>query len=110
MFSTVLIVPASLRAEANMLGEAMGWGPNNYSVPLSATGAEPASHFGLHAWAEQSFVDLMRGLGQGIVPPVQGMTPAQVVGVVSALVTSIRLDSSGHWDDVIAAQNLQVVT
>jgi hypothetical protein len=109
MFSTVLIIPAALQTEANTLGEAMGWGPNNYSVPLSADGSEPATHFGLHAWVEQTFVDLLGGVAQGQIPPVEGLTPAQVVEVVSALIVSIRPDSGGHWVEVLADNSLQRV-
>lgn len=46
MKSCVAIVPAALRA---------GDGPNNYSVPLSPTGAEPVTHYGLHGWVSGRF-------------------------------------------------------
>lgn len=45
MTSAVLIIPAALRSAANALGAAMGWGPENYTVPLSASGEAPATHW-----------------------------------------------------------------
>lgn len=106
MFSVVLIVPSSLRDQANMLGQAMGWGPGNYSVALYQDITLPASHYGLHAWAQQEFIDILGGVAQGVVPPVAGLAPQEVVGVVSSLVVSIRPDASGHWQDVIEAHGL----
>lgn len=109
MHSAVLIVPLAQHALADQLGEAMGWGPNNYSVPLSTSGSEPATHFGLHAWVTQDFVEMMAAVGSGNVPPVPGMTPAEVVEVTSALIVSIQTDSTGHWAGVLAENGLQVV-
>lgn len=111
MYSTVLIIPADLRSEANTLGEAMGWGPNNYSVPLSENGTEPATHYGLHAWSTQEFVDLMEGIGTGQVPPVAGMPQSQVIEVISALNSNpFRPDIRGHWVEVLETLGLQTLS
>lgn len=109
MQSAVLIIPVAQHALADQLGEAMGWGPNNYSVPLSPTRSEPTTHFGLHAWVEQSFVDLLSAAAQGQVPAIPGMTPAATAEVVSALVASIRPGSENHWSDVLSALGLTTV-
>lgn len=55
MSTCVLIVPADLRDRANELGAAMGWGSNNYTIPLTSNGttithwatnvADPAPEF-----------------------------------------------------------------
>ena len=106
--STVLIIPAELHAEANALGEAMGWGPNNYSVPLSATGAEPATHYGLHTWVEDSFLTLIEGVEQGAMPEgLTGYTLEGIQAIVAALIVSVRGDSAGHFDEVCSAHNIQ---
>ncbi len=42
MRSCVLLLPLDQVATGNAVGEAMGWGPTSYSVPLSADGSEPA--------------------------------------------------------------------
>jgi hypothetical protein len=68
MKSCVLIVPLAYHAAANQLAELMGWGPNSYSVPLSADGSEPATHYGLHAWVTPEFEAMIAGTGQGEMP------------------------------------------
>ena len=110
MLSAVLIIPASLRDQANALGEAMGWGPDNYSVPLSASGSEPPTHFGLHAWAQPSFAAMLAGVAQGDVPEVPGLSAAQVAEVVGALIVSFAEIAGWHWERVLADNGLQVVT
>lgn len=106
MFSTVLIIPENLREEANTLGEAMGWGPDNYSVPLSD--GVGVTHYGLHAWSTQEFVDMMAAVGAGNIPPVPGLTREQVIAVTSALTVSIRPSSDGHWQEVLTEEELTV--
>jgi len=59
--SFVAIAPASSRAAANDLAEGLGWGPNNFSVPLSATGEEPPTHYGLVTNVTPSFLGLLDG-------------------------------------------------
>ena len=109
MQSAVLIIPVAQHALADQLGEAMGWGPKNYSVALSPTGSEPATHYGLHAWVEQSFVDLLSFAAQGQVPPIPGMTPEATAEVVAALAASIRPGSEGHWSEVLSVLGLTTV-
>lgn len=57
--SCALVIPAANLAEMNAIGEALGYGPGNISVPLSANGLDPATHYGCHTWAEQSFIDML---------------------------------------------------
>lgn len=57
--SCALIIPASYRAEMNSIGEAVGYGPNSLSVPLSADGSEPATHYACHTWCNQVFLDML---------------------------------------------------
>ena len=56
MTSAVLIVPAANRDEANAFGEAQGYGPNSYSVPLTPDGTT-ITHWGCRAEVGQSFID-----------------------------------------------------
>lgn len=107
MYSVVLITPAALHAKANALAEAMGYGPNNYSIQLSANGAGPASHWGLHVWAGQAFVDQ---LASGELPEGVDYPQADFDTVMAGLISSVRGDYEGHFAEVIAANNLQVVT
>jgi hypothetical protein len=102
MFSVVLIIPAELRDDANALAEAIGHGPNNYSVALSGDGQEPATHYGLHTWAQQAFIDLLASDG---MPAGLG----QFAPVKEAVISSVRLDSDGHWQDVLQLHGLAVI-
>ncbi|MFN3991242.1 MAG: hypothetical protein ACK4IS_13400 [Erythrobacter sp.] len=102
MLSVVLIVPADLRDDANKLAELLGHGPNNYSVPLSADGAEPATHYGLHTWAEQSFIELLAadGMPKGL---------EQFAPVKDAVLVSVRDEMGSHFWDVLNDKGLAVM-
>ena len=107
MHSVVLIIPASLKAKADALGEALGHGPNSYSVPLSADGKEPATHYGLHTWAQQSFVDRLQGAAQGQMPEGLDYPANDFAAVTGALIASVRGDVAEHFADVVAANGLR---
>jgi len=107
LLSCVLILPAALRDAGNALGEAMGWGPGNYSVPLSPSGLEPATHYGLHAWVAQAFLDT---LDAGALPDGLDFAQADFDALLRALVVSVRVGMDGHFDAVCAEQGLARVT
>lgn len=93
--SLALMVPDALKAKANLLACALGHDAlpgNTYSVPLSADGSEPATHWACHAWVQQSLVEMLSGAGQGVLPPIPwedyGLTEADVYAVLAALVAS----------------------
>jgi len=83
---TVLIVTNALRAEANALGDAMGWGFGNYGMPLSPTGAEPATHWAVAADTSATFKALIADASIGVVP--EGMA-----GFASVLATLFNPDN-----------------
>lgn len=93
MLSVVLIIPAALQSRANALGEAMGWGPGNFSVSLG-------THYGCHTWASEGFVAALEAKQ---LPPGLDFTD-----VLDALIWSARADMEGHWQDVLAANGLAV--
>ena len=66
MEQLIAILMLAQVATGNAVGEAMGWGPASYSVPLSADGSEPATHYGLHAWVTEDFQTLIE---TGAYPP-----------------------------------------
>jgi hypothetical protein len=103
MKSLVLIIPAALRDKANALGAALDMGSNNYSVPLSANGQEPATHYGLHAWAAQSFINM---IDAGVMPEGLDYPEADFDAVMAALIVSARDDMTGHFADVLDANGL----
>ncbi len=109
MQSCVLIIPVALHAKANALGVAMGWGPGNFSVALSATGAEPATYFGLHSWVEPRFVLILQSASAGIMPQSlidAGYPEADFDAVTGSLMASIRPDNTGHFDEICDAEGL----
>ena len=103
MLSTVLIIPAIHVQSGNSLAELMGWGPNNYSIPLSKDGFEPATHYGLHAWTSNEF----KAWIEGTLPLPEGMEFAQ--NVIDVLIASFQLDIKDHWQNVITANDLQTM-
>lgn len=46
--STFMVVAAAKQADANTVFEAWGRGPGTFSVPASATGSDPATHYFAH--------------------------------------------------------------
>lgn len=91
-YSAVLIVPETLRADANALGSALGYGPETYTVPLSADG-QTVTHWGAHAWVQPAFVAVVIDAAGGALPPVDwsthGLTEVRVARVLAALVISV---------------------
>jgi hypothetical protein len=109
MLSTVLILPNAQVATGNAVAQAMGWGPSNYSIALSANGTAPATHYGLHAWASEDFRQMVE---TGYYPPELaqvGITEAAFQAMLAALISSFLPDYMGHFDSVTAANGLQVV-
>lgn len=106
LLSCVLILPAGLRDAGNALGDAMGWGPDNYSVALSPSGDAPATHYGLHAWVAQAFLDT---LDAGVLPDGLDFPQADFDAVMAELVVSVRNVMDGHFDGVCADQGLALV-
>lgn len=108
--STVLIVPAPLLDAANQLAEVLGWGPSCYSVPLSASGKDPATHYGLHTWAEDGFLVMVANAQEGIAPEglaEAGFSLANLQAILSALIMSVRPANDGHFDAVCAEHGLK---
>lgn len=99
MHSAVFIIPAAYRDAGNALGEAMGWGPGNYSVALSPTGQEPATHYGCRADVGPSFIALM------------GNPPPEAAPVLAVLHADLRDtdDAYGHWSGVLAGLGLMMM-
>ncbi|MBD3761484.1 hypothetical protein [Rhizorhabdus sp.] len=87
MQSCVAITLASLRDEFNERAEEAGRGPNNYSVPLSPTGAEPATHYGLHSWIADD------------------ANPEEIEGRI----ISVRASMTGHFADICAENGLKII-
>lgn len=96
MTSAVLIIPAALKPAADMVGAAMGWGPENYTLSLSADGGITLTHYACRTDVTAAF------LGQiANPPPIPG-----VAAVLSALVIDLSetLWGGDHMAAVLAAK------
>lgn len=108
--SLVVICPEISKADVLALG--MMLDPpvdGGLSVPLSADGSEPATHWGAHAWATPEFVAIMTGQ---VVPEIEGVTPEQIAGVLSQITVSVDangLSMRAHFDYVITEHDLKIV-
>ena len=100
MTSAVLILPAAYRDAGNAFGVAQGWGEDNFSVLLSATGLEPATHYGCRAEVDQAFVE-----------SVQNPTP-EAAPLVSVMVSNFadNVQPYDHWVATLELNGLQRVT
>lgn len=96
MTSAVLILPAAYRDAGNAFGVAQGWGEDNFSVPLSADGAEPATHYGCRADVTQGFLDMMAD------------PPAEAVPLLAVMVSSFAdgVQPYDHWIATLAENGL----
>lgn len=89
-YSVVMWTTAALRDNTNLLGAALGWGSENFIVPLSSNGQLPATHYGMHTMARQDFLDTLSAAQGGTLPVVDALTPGQVAEVVASLVYSVK--------------------
>ena len=106
-YSIVMIAPAATRDGANAVAEALGHGPNNFSATLSNDG-QSITHYGCRTQAQQSFVDLLAGMGQGQMPPIDGVDPQLIETILTSLVIDIQngADGATHFNQVLADNGL----
>lgn len=110
----VLIAPAAMQAIANAFSEAMGWGPMVYSVALSPTGAEPATHYACRADLAEGFLAMLENAPEG-APPfiVTGIKPDEArpteIDAFILIHMAERGEAFAHWSAVIADYGLRMV-
>lgn len=105
--SLVLIVPSPLKDAANSMGQIIGWTGDNLSVPLSASGNAPATHFACHAWAQAIAAAWLTGTP---IPESMGIDQAQVDGLLSQIIVSVDangLQGGEHFANALTAANLK---
>lgn len=119
--SLVLIIPNALKAEANRLMCALGQDVlpgNTFSVPLSASGEAPATHWGCRGVMLPSFSDMMETAKASGNPPGRAyaefdLTIGQVKQVFEALIISDipqgEMTGLEHFTTALAAAGLQRV-
>lgn len=82
MTSALLIIPVALRSAANAVGAAMGWGPENYTVPLSTDG-ETVSHYACRTDVTPEFLATLLAAGYDLTRA--GMTTEEIADVQAVL-------------------------
>lgn len=121
--SALLIIPAHLRAAANAVGDAMGWGPNNYDgMALSADGGATITHWACRTDVEPSFLGTLLAAGYDLSRA--GLTPDQIAAIppmpegtiipsgVGAVLNALDIDLSDylwgadHADAAMVAKGL----
>lgn len=112
--TVVIIIPDAQRSAFQALGEAMGFdaGFTGSGVRLSADGAEPVTHWGLHTWAQDSFAALFSTPSAIIAASIPGQpyTAEQLDALRSVFIYSIDPEGGetnrAHFDLVLAANGL----
>jgi hypothetical protein len=96
--------------QANLLAQTFGYGPDNFSVALSADGSEPATHYGGFAsgGVSPAFVQLMTDAGQGNLPDIEWPEELPEASALPLLVKiTIRFDE--EWKTTLLDLGLQTV-
>jgi hypothetical protein len=106
-YSIVMIAPAATKDGANAIAEALGHGPNNFSATLSNDG-QSITHYGCRTQAQQSFVDLLAGMGQGEFPPIEGANPRVIEAILGSLIIDIQdgADGATHFNAMLESNGL----
>jgi hypothetical protein len=99
MKSTVLILPLALREAGNALGEALGYGPDNYTIPLAYGESAIQTHVALRADSEPSFVELVQNAQAGIYPPD---VPVDLIAPIAAAIIADFSDELWGYEHAIA--------
>lgn len=100
----VAVVPAAYRDSANALSEGQGWGPGVYSVELSETAKEPATHYGLSTYVTSAFFATLEE---------QSAANPQVAAVLDQIHMSVIQAGSetplAHFNRTIAALGFRTI-
>lgn len=104
-YSIVLLCQAADQVDSNTIAEALGYGPNTFSLPAGPEGATEPTHYYNHSYGSQVFVDMVIALGEGTPP--EGL-PVELLPALSQMVIDIADggDPGQHTNDALAANNL----
>ena len=105
MQSLAMLIPVELLTEANAVGAALGYGPENFTIPCGD--GQTVTHFAGYLANASAFIAILTAAGHGDVP--DGIDPATLGPVLSALITDATTsdDTVGHMATVLATNNLQ---
>lgn len=105
-YSLVILCPAEHRDAVEAAGVQLGHSGNEYTVPVSPTGEEPATHYGLRAAATAETVHLWTE-----AEDVPGLDAGQVEWLRETLIidASLKMSNAEHFDTVCAENGLKRV-
>jgi hypothetical protein len=103
MQSAVLILPANLKTQGNTIGDAMGWGPESYTIPLSDNGAD-ITHWGLRADVDEQFVRWITGVDPLPLPDANTVLESLIYDF-----SENSLWGRDHLEYVCALHNLTII-
>jgi len=105
----VVVASEQMRDTCIAMAAALGYAAG-LSVPLSATGEAPATHYGLHTWAGPEFTAIMTGQ---VTPEIDGYTAQNIADLLAAITVSVDPPSGAtkrtHFNEVIADLGLTVI-
>ena len=110
----ILIAPTAFRDAGNALGDALGHGPDTYSVPLypaSIEAFEP-THYGACSPVSDDFVALVHGAEQGVIPfelETLGYSGTEVQALINQLLidfSNINEEPIIHFERVLGLAGL----
>lgn len=101
-----MVAPAALWPSLSAMLDGLGW-VLGQGAPLSADGAEPATHRGIHARATQDWVDVATGVR---TPEVEGFTLEQIQGAVAMVQTNVMAWPDNAMNGWLEFIDLQPVT
>ena len=110
LMGTVLICNKEDQDKANLLADLFGYGPENFSIPLSSTGSEPVTHVGgyLANGVDQSFVNLILDANIGVLPPFDWPPELPVTDVI-LLLPKLTIRFNDQWENVLTELNLKTI-
>ena len=93
LHSAVLIIPAAMKAQADAVGAALGWGPVSFTIPLGDGG--DVTHYGARADVSVQFVRWIRGH--------EPLPDPAFAPVIDALIADFSPDPGAEGMDTAAA-------
>jgi hypothetical protein len=104
MQALAMLIPADLLSAANAVGEALGYGPEAFTIPCSD--GETVTHYAGYLANADRFVEILAAAQAGQLPP--GADPAVVGPVLAATAFDATTgdDSYGHLTEFLAARGL----
>lgn len=104
----VMITPVAHLDLMNTLADRFGWGAPAFSAPLSASGAPPPMHYGLHTWVQPEFLPVIVDLRRGILPAgldTSGLNQADIDAALRDLIIAVNTP----WAEVMTEHGLRIV-